>query len=152
MGFLPDDKHIRWSALLQQFLDDKKAKIKDIDSVVGKNGHACQILRLGHHFQNRLRRKVDRSKNGNTIVSFNERELEDIRLWKKMLSRANQGVSFNLIVYRAPTKLHLSDSCPHGLGGFSVLTGRAWRLKLPVDLVGKVSNDLLEFMAQIICI
>ena len=125
MVFLPDDKYFRWSALLQQFLDDKKARIKDIDSAVGRNRHACQILKLSHHFQNRLRRKVDHRKNGNTIVQFNERELEDIRLWKKMMSRANQGISFNLIVYRAPTKLYLSDSCPYGLGGFSVLRGRA---------------------------
>ena len=36
--------------------------------------------------------------------------------------------------------------------GGSIRNGRAWRLKLPSKLVGKVSNNLLEFMAEITCV
>ena len=48
--------------------------------------------------------------------------------------------------------MYLSDTYPHGMGGFSLLSGRAWRIQLPIELVGKVSNNLLEYLAQIICI
>ena len=60
-------------------------------------------------------------------------------------------MSFNLIVFRHPTKICMSDSFPHGMGGGgSVLSGNSWGVKLPIELVGKVSNNLLEHMAEII--
>ena len=69
-----------------------------------------------------------------------------------MLVRANLDILFNLIVYRAPTKMHISDLCPYRLGGFLVLRRRVQRLKLLPDLAGKVLNNLLEFITEIICI
>ena len=56
------------------------AKSKDVDSAVGKNGHASQIIILGHHFQNRINKKVDQRKNKETLVDCNKRQLVDIRL------------------------------------------------------------------------
>ena len=61
-------------------------------------------------------------------------------------------MSINLLINRRPSKIYLSDSCPHGLGGFSCLSGRAWRIIIPDDLIGKVSNNLLEFLAEVTCI
>ena len=36
-------------------------------------------------------------------------------------------------------------------GGGSINSGREWRIQLPEDLVDKVSNNLLEFLAEMIC-
>ena len=110
------------------------------------------MLKLGLHFQNRFRRKIDRKKYVNSKVKLSNREIDDIKIWLDFYRKARTGVSFNLIVFRQPSKMYLSDSCPHRVGSFSLKSGRAWRLKLPLDLVWKVSNDLLEFMADIICI
>jgi len=120
--------------------------------VVGRNGHACQIFKLGLHFQNRLRRRVDRKRNCLRTIKLADREIEDLKVWLDFYKRARLGISFNLIVFCQPSKIYLSDSCPYGLGGFSLKSGRAWRLKLPKDLVGKVSNNLLEFIAEVVCI
>ena len=69
-----------------------------------------------------------------------------------MYEKAHNSISFNLIVFRQPTKIYISDACLYGMGGFSVTSGRAWMLKLPPELVGLVSNNVLEFLAEIICI
>jgi hypothetical protein len=65
---------------------------------------------------------------------------------------AHRGISFNRMTIRRPSRLGFSDSCPFGLGGFS-LSGRAWRLKIPSDCAfygASEINNLLEFLAMMI--
>lgn len=60
----------------------------------------------------------------------------------------------NLLVTRNPTRLGWSDSCPYGLGGFT-LSGRAWRLRIS-DLWpfhgDDTANNVLEFLGMAITI
>ena len=149
---LTEDKYAAWSNDLREHIAKKSATMADLDSLIGRLGHSCFVLKMGYHFLHRLRAKIDRKKNQKTKVHYSERDIRQLKLWSKLLTKANEGVSFNLIVCRRPTKIYISDSCPYGMGGFSVLSGRAWRLKLPADLIGKVSNNLLEYMAEVICI
>ena len=117
---------------------------------IGRNGHAAQIISLGKHFNNRLRQKVLRYKNKKRVESFTKRELDNLRLWLRMYEKAYDSISFNLIVFRQRTKIYLSDACPYVIGEFWVTSRRAWRLKLPPELVGLVLNNVLEFIAEII--
>ena len=55
----------------------------------------------------------------------------------------------NLLVYRKPTKVYRSDSCPAGLGGYSS-DGYAWRWYIPEWLRYRASNNLLEHIGGII--
>ena len=55
----------------------------------------------------------------------------------------------NMVVYRKPTHVYRSDSCPMGLGGYSH-EGWAWRFYLPPHLQFRASNNLLEHIASII--
>jgi len=57
----------------------------------------------------------------------------------------------NLLVFRKPTHVYRSDSCPHGLGGYSHM-GFAWRFYLPEELRFRASNNLLEHLASIITV
>ena len=132
-------------------MEKKGCTLKELNNLVGRLNHACNIIPLGNHFLNRLRAKIDNKRNRKSFVKLESRHLEDLRLWEEILKRTNEGISINLIVNRRPTKIYLSDSCPFGLGGFSASSGRAWRLKLPSELIGKVSNNLLEFIAEVIC-
>ena len=57
----------------------------------------------------------------------------------------------NLVVTRRPSRICWSDSCPFGLGGFLLRSGRAWRLRIPEEsvLYGSASiNNLLEFLGM----
>jgi hypothetical protein len=54
----------------------------------------------------------------------------------------------NLLTYQRPTNIVLSDSCPYGMGGFSIKTGRAWRYMLP-DNHG-IHNNTLEWLASVV--
>ena len=59
----------------------------------------------------------------------------------------------NLIVTRRPSRICWSDSCPFGLGGFLLRSGRAWRLRIPKDSVlhgSAVINNLLEFLGMVV--
>ena len=65
------------------------------------------------------------------------------------LKIANSGISLNSITFRLPTHIYRSDSCPHGLGGYSH-EGWAWRWYLPKNLLLRASNNLLEHLAAVI--
>ncbi len=55
----------------------------------------------------------------------------------------------NSIVFRKPTHIYCSDSCPHGSGGYSH-KGWAWRWYLPENLRFRALNNLLDYLAAII--
>ena len=55
----------------------------------------------------------------------------------------------NSIAFRNPTHIYRSDSCPHGLGGYSH-EGWAWRWYLPKNLRFRASNNLLKHLAAVI--
>ena len=62
----------------------------------------------------------------------------------------------NMLSCRRPSHILLSDSClddvDAGMGGYSVTSGNAWRLKLDAKVLQEagVSNNVLEFLACII--
>ena len=43
--------------------------------------------------------------------------------------------------------VYRSDACEHGIGGYSLTSGRAWRWEIPVDCRLKVSLNCLEFIS-----
>eukprot|EP00957_Ditylum_brightwellii_P024111 1818214-Ditylum_brightwellii.AAC.1 len=59
------------------------------------------------------------------------------------------GISINLIVFRKPTFWSSTDACEWGLGGYNNLD-IAWRLEIPDWMFGIFSQNLLEFLANII--
>jgi hypothetical protein len=58
-------------------------------------------------------------------------------------------MDMNNLVLRKPNIVLCSDSCPHGLGGYSS-SGFAWRFYIPGELLYRTSNNLLEHIAMII--
>lgn len=70
--------------------------------------------------------------------------------WKKFLTQSALGISLNLLTFRRPTNLVVSDACPQGMGGFSMASGRAWRLQFQTRLDNK--NNIGEFLASVITI
>ena len=65
------------------------------------------------------------------------------------LEEAHIGVDMNLLVYRKPTEVYRSDSCPADLGGYSS-DGFSWRFYIPLWLKLRASNNLLEHLATVV--
>jgi len=58
-------------------------------------------------------------------------EMKDLVLWKDFLVVAHTGIDLNLLTTREPNNILRTDACEHGLGGYSLKTGRAWRWEIP---------------------
>ena len=62
-----------------------------------------------------------------------------------------KGVPINSIVFVKPSVNLWSDACEYGIGGYSE-NGLAWRWKIPNAWHGKLTLNLLEFLASAVTI
>jgi len=151
---LPDDKYLAWSDDLGDAVKNMMITVKALESLIGRLNHAASILPLGRHFLTRLREKVGALNRRWGKAQLSRADADDLEQFALFLKRANRGMSLNLLVHRKPTKIGVSDSCPVGLGGFS-LSGRAWRVRVPRGTRirrGSVANNVLEFLALAITV
>ena len=153
---LPDDKHRAWKDDLNRVTMQKSARTKELEALIGRLNHAAQIIPLSRHFLNEIRNKClsTNRRNHNQSIRFSDEELRDLKLWDKFLDLANKGLSINVLVVRTPTRLAWSDSCPYGLGGYT-LTGFAWRVRVPLDCPfygDDTVNNVLEFLGMAVSI
>jgi hypothetical protein len=149
---LPIDKFIAWTSDIAGILESSRCTFGDLESTTGRLNHAGFVIPLARHFLNRLRLRIKRNLPKNQQLTLSTEELADLQLWLKFLNLARAGISLNRLTLRRPTQLGLSDSCPFGLGGFS-LQGRAWRLRVPPSLAfhgDSTINNLLEFLAMML--
>jgi len=114
------------------------------------------VIPLSRHFLNELRQRVYRASTSKWGPKFRlgQAEIEDLKLWEHLLTVSHKGISLNLMIERHPTHLAWSDSCPFGMGGYT-LGGRAWRLRIPdaFPFFGEDSaNNLLEFLAMYVSV
>jgi hypothetical protein len=103
----------------------------------------------GNHFLGRLRSAAIRAdKFKGTRLS--SEETKDLVLWKDFLVVTHTGIDLNLLTTREPNNILRTDACEHGLGGYSLKTGRAWRWEIPLHLQGSKSINFLEFLACVV--
>jgi len=146
---LPEDKHDMWVADLQKVMKDGRIRKEDVDTLVGRLNHSAHIIPTLRHFLHRIRALQCTDVPPKTWLKLDKNLLDDLPLYTTFLQRARDGISLNNVTLRTPTHLLWADSCPEGLGGYSV-SGHAWRLQLEEHLLDRVSNNVLEFMAQVI--
>jgi hypothetical protein len=153
---LPRDKHHAWKEDLASVIARRHASRQETESLIGRLNHASYVIPLSRHFLNEVRLKclnVPRRANRQT-VRFTDDEIADLELWEEFLDSAHKGLSINLLVVRTPTRIAWSDSCPFGLGGYT-LSGTAWRIKIPRDCPfygDDTVNNVLEFLGMAISI
>ena len=145
---LPDKKHAAWRDSILEMLKTGCTTYKELESTIGRLVHVGVVIPQVHHFMNRLREALWRSKNRRSI-KLNLLAKEDLKLMLFFLSKANKGMGMNILVYRKPTKIYQSDSCLAGLGGYSS-DGFVWRYYIPEWLRYRVSNNFLEHIGAII--
>ena len=150
---LPNDKFAAWHKDVADLISSKVCSMSSLDSLIGKLNHAGYVIPLARHFLSRLRARLDRGKGKRHRLQIHKSEVDDLVLWQTFLRSANHGISLNNLVLRTPSRLCWSDSCPLGLGGFVLESGRAWRLRIPQQSIlqtHKGTNNLLEFLALVV--
>ncbi len=148
---LPTEKFLKWSNEIESLINSKKVSSKQLESTLGRINHFANILSIIRHFLGRIRQALWRaSKHKWTTLKLCEKT--DLHLILKFMVEANQGISINNLVFRKPTIILRSDASEFGIGGYNILSGRAWRLELPVDCRLRTSLNSLEFIACVISI
>ena len=198
---LPRDKFLGWTKQIQALLDPKRHSwtFGEIDSMTGKMIHACKGIPHALFYTKRmqafktsiLRRyaKSQADHSGNSVHDSNPKSTPrprpwfrykiphsirpDLEIWLKLIQRAHEGISLNLLTCRIPTNVIIADSCPYGMGGFSLRTGKAWHVALDPEVYAMaheaedleedvdagtgtpdptLSNNLFEFICQVVTI
>jgi hypothetical protein len=127
---LPFDKFKAWSCDLKAIISDRKGTFGQLETTVGRLNHTACIIPLSRHFLNQIQLQTRVRKHKKQSLSLAQDEIDAFKLWAVFLAKAKNGISMNKTTIRQPTKICWSDSCPFGVGGFS-LSGRAWRIRIP---------------------
>ena len=77
--------------------------------------------------------------------------MNDLHIFVKFIQQAQIGTSINNLVFRRPSHFCWDDSCPLGLDGYSA-SGLTWQFYIPPSLQSQYTNNVLEFLAQIVTI
>ena len=150
---LPLNKFNGWS---KDILDAISRTIIDgstLETMTGRLNHAAMALTNMRHFLNRLRKLAyvaAQCKWGKARLTQNVKD--DLTLCLEFLALGRDGVSLNILVFAEPTHYYRSDACEHGLGGYSILSGKAWRFELPADCRGRTTINVLEFLGCVITV
>jgi hypothetical protein len=103
----------------------------------------------GNHFLGRLRSAVLRA-NKFKGPRLSSEEIKDLVLWKDFMVVAHTGIDLNLLITQEPNNILRTDACEHGLGGYPLKTGWAWRWEIPFHLRGRKLINFLEFLACVV--
>ncbi len=145
---LLENKHIVWSAEIQQMISTGITSTKALESMIGPMGHVGFVILWVHHFLSRLWTLLAQAYNS-TFITISNMCKKDLVLMQSILDKSLRGTNMNWLAFHTPDQIYYSDSCPAGLGGYSN-QGVAWRFKIPEDFLFWAMNNLLKYLAAII--
>jgi hypothetical protein len=148
---LPTDKYDEWSTDIRKMISSKSSKGDKLRNTIGRLNHVGFIIPTARHFLERIRHFEAHSYPTTKDSRRIPRPVRDgLLLWLDFLEQAHRGISLNVLAFREPTTLFRADACKHGIGGFNVFHGRAWRFAIPPDLQNRATLNVLEFFASIV--
>ena len=107
--YLSEDKYKSWSRQIDSILLTKKSNHTELDELIGRLNHAAFVIPLARHFLSRIRGLKEKAKFHN-MVSISNVIIQDLKLWKKFVNQAKQGINMNLLTYRFPTIVAVTDA------------------------------------------
>ncbi len=125
---LPKNKFVAWTSIIKEVMRNGTTTAKELESIIGRLVHLRMAIFFVYHFLSRLRDLQVGAKKKRAL-HIRKECMKDLDLMLNMIRVAHEGVSMNSIVYRRPTHVYCSESCPAGLGGYSN-SGFAWRFYL----------------------
>ena len=116
--YLPENKLVAWTSTIKGVFGSNKKNYKELETMIGRMVHVGIIISQIHHFMSRLRDLLWRSHDRRSI-KLTDLTRKNLDLMLFFLVKAKDGIDMNLLVFRKPTKVYRSDSCPAGMGGYS---------------------------------
>jgi hypothetical protein len=149
---LTQEKFDTWTKQIRDILAaNGKTSKKVLESLIGRLNHTASIVLTARHFLSRLFHAKSRASR-HMLIQLTSNVIHDHELsWLKILKIAQSGMSMNLRTFRPPDTIYWSDACEFSMGGYSS-KGFTWRWKIPSDLQHRAHVNLLEFLAETICI
>ena len=148
---LPENKAVAWTNEIDEMLQEGKTQAKRLERNIGRFVNIGMILPYVHHFLGRCRTLLRKAQNRRSAVQIPKPVQEDLKLMRRIIAKAKEGVDMNNLAHRSPDHVFRNDSCPFGMGGYS-LKGKAWRWYIPENLRFRASNNLLEHLANIVSV
>ena len=93
--------------------------------LVGHLNYAAIVIPMARYFFGRIRRLINRKYRKNQVIQLSKEVLADLTLWIRFLLKAHDGISINLLVECYPDHIYITDLYENGIGGYSLLTGKA---------------------------
>ena len=131
---------------------EKKVSHPLLESTIGHLNHVACIFAPMKHYMGRLYQALYRASSSNGFARLSCKESSDLETHLSFLAAAKRGLSLNNLVFRKPTMIYRSDASEFGIGGYSLVSGVAWRFELPLDCRLRTSLNSLEFLGCIISI
>jgi hypothetical protein len=127
--------------------DPSKVSYKHQDTLIGRLNHCGFLIpQEARRFMGRIRADKYRASKRRYTRLLLDVQL-DLKLWLAFLASAGAGIVMNTLTFRHPT--HVSR-VEHVIGGYSLITGQAWRFELPIDLRLRASLNSLKHLASYI--
>ena len=122
-----------------------------MESLIGKLNHAAHVILSAQYFLNRLCHLLKRG-GGWIPQRLQLWNPHDLQLWMKFLQHVTtKGVPISNIVFVKPSVTLWSDACEYGIGGY-IKNGLTWRWIIPAVWHGKITLNLLDFLASAVTI
>lgn len=139
---LPQDKLIAWRTDIKDIIKANKLTKKELETLIGRLSHSSMGIPMTRYYLGRLYYNIGLYHNDFEERKLHKPDVKLLKLWISFLEKSAAGISINLLTFRQPTAMCISDACPEGMGGYSVRTGRAWRFKLAHGMKDK--NNIIE--------
>ena len=149
---LPADKHQLWTNDIQRLLALPALSYDELATTVGRFNHAAHVVPTARAFLCHLRRAEAHARQRGKAIKLDALQMAELQHWTYFLARARVGLSLNLLTLRTPTIVLRADACEHGVGGYSLSAGIAWRFAIHRQYWGHLTLNLLEYIASAITI
>eukprot|EP00957_Ditylum_brightwellii_P025075 1897467-Ditylum_brightwellii.AAC.1 len=109
-----ENKHTAWSNAIIIIFQRGHSYAKELETNIRQFVYTSLVFPHINHFLGRICDLFAHSKS-TCSIKLNASVIEDLKLMLFFLQHAKQGISMNLLAFRKPTKVHISNSCPAGL-------------------------------------
>ena len=109
--YLPEHKFIAWSKEIERILKTGKVLRPELLTTRGRLVHSSAILPLGKHFLNRITGMEMKMDIDYKLYTINTSISIDFQIHLKLLKKAKEGISMNLLMFREPTRGCWTDAC-----------------------------------------
>ena len=103
---LPKDKFLVYNKEVKEILNQDLINWNDLGSIIGMVVYASYAAALSCHYlvNFQLKLKPLNDNNPHRLQLSSNNELSDFELWKKILTKAHEGVFLNGLVCQLPTR------------------------------------------------